>query len=51
MKRNYYEKDQQLTIEKLEFLQISMYNAVPKIKVPNAINGIKMKIFVFKPMF
>jgi hypothetical protein len=37
-------------IAKLEFLQISIYIATPKISTPNTINGIKMKIFVFKPI-
>ena len=37
-------------IAKLEFLQISMYIATPKINTPNTINGIRMKIFVFKPI-
>ena len=35
-------------IDKLEFLQISMYIATPKISAPNMANGIKMKTFVFK---
>jgi|UPI00026CE0F1 hypothetical protein len=42
--------DQQSIIVRLEFLQISIYNAVPKISAPNIINGIKMKIFVFRPI-
>jgi len=42
--------DQQSIIARLEFLQISMYKAVPKISAPNTINGIKMKIFVFRPI-
>ncbi len=37
-------------IAKLEFLQISIYIADPKISAPNTANGIMMKIFVFKPI-
>ncbi len=37
-------------IAKLEFLQISIYIAIPKISVANTTNGIRMKIFVFKPI-